>query len=137
MFSFENDTADLNAELAEKPTRRFIVVQRKTLAGGGGVVQFRLYDHDTREEARACMSRLVDEFRRDFHIVFLNGVKEMLMEGDRFEHPYFDGATYTIEIFDALDLTEENAEGYVWRFDGKGVPVSCSGVHGAKKELNK
>ena len=126
MINFDNDLAELNTELATKPSLRYVVVQRK-LRVDGEVMQFRFYDADTHEKAREKMSMLLEDYRKGFNLVFVGDTKEMLMGTDHFEQPCSCG-TYIIDIYDSCDYTDECAAGYVWQFGNRGTPVSCRGA---------
>lgn len=126
MFSLENDVKNLNVIMADKPTKRYIVVRRKIAREDGKVVHFEVFDEATIEKVRERVSSYVEDYKKEFNIVFSDRDKQMMIsEDNNFEWPCTVGM-YSVRVFDALDYTKESSSGYLWQFDEKGIPVSCS-----------
>lgn len=112
--------------MADKPTKRYIVVRRKIAREDGKVVHFEVFDEATIEKVRERVSSYVEDYKKEFNIVFSDRDKQMMIsEDNNFEWPCTVGM-YSVRVFDALDYTKESSSGYLWQFDEKGIPVSCS-----------
>ena len=126
MTGLENDMQSLNTMMANKPTRRYIVVRRKIAREDGKVVNFEVFDEATIEKARERRSSYIEDYKKEFNIVISDRDKQMMISEDNtFEWPCALGL-YSVRVFDALDYTAESSSGYFWKFDEKGIPVSCS-----------
>ena len=128
MISLENDITSLNTMMSGQLTKRYIVVQREIAREDNKVVRFRLYDEATINGAREKLSSCVDDYKKEFTIVFSDWDKQMMIsEDNKFEWPCTRGK-YSVRVFDALDYTNESSSGYLWQFDEQGLPVSCSTI---------
>ena len=126
MTDLDNDMQSLNTMMDRKSARRYIVVRRKIARKDDKVVHFEVFDEATIEKARERLSSCVDDYKKEFNIVFSDWDKKMMIsEDNKFEWPCACGL-YSVRVFDALDYTKESSSGYLWQFDEKGIPVSCS-----------